>query len=448
MRIKSIIVWSSYALLSLAMLAGTASLASAQNVNIAPDDRYKGYPTSLVKWADALPNLSACVAGEGYEPTDTHLMQYTSRVKIAGTRVSATNECRWENTSKGWRWVLRPKGTKYALDALGRELFDMGSPNGKPCGNATPYGIPVNVPPAEAQVIVPPPPAPIAEPPAPAPVVVPPPPAAVVVPPPAPRPIPAMTHLEPVRKSRLIITFGVDYVAGVANSNYDEAIPNSGDVPQRHNFGMVRPRIDLSQPVNGIYASFASSLLGQASNMEYQAIDGWNTKRRDSDNSVDKSTELKVGYRRVVGEYFTVAGFAGWQQFGIHEKYFAQLTDTTTNRDYKGVVFGGQLTGATDSLDHQVSVNVSAGFGPIKRTLWTQQVYQGKAFPLATNPDANGHSLNIRLEGAVQVWKGLHANVAYNHLHVNSSRTNTFVADERFDVDAWSIGISYKLAIK
>lgn len=136
------------------------SLGWAQYV--APDDRYKGYPSELVQWMSAPPTaeqLAACLAGEYYEPADDSIAKYASRVKIADYRVTQVAECRWTLTAHSdpvlrWRLALRPPGTKIALDAQGRDLFDFGTANGVVCKNPSPYGWPVSSsPPA---VIVPP----------------------------------------------------------------------------------------------------------------------------------------------------------------------------------------------------------------------------------------------------------------------------------------------------
>ena len=135
-------------------------LALAQSSDIAPDDRYRGYPSSLVSFPPSLPDLKACVAQEYYEPLDVHLMRYTSRVKVASVRTQEYDECTWMRTRNGDRWVLRPKGTQVAQDAQGRDLFDYGSSNGKQCGNSRPVSIPVKPEPVvirEEPIVVPPP---------------------------------------------------------------------------------------------------------------------------------------------------------------------------------------------------------------------------------------------------------------------------------------------------
>lgn len=120
------------------LLIFIASVASSQDLR--PDDRYEGYPKSLIQWTSEPPDLVECQKGEYYEPSDFHLAKYENRVKVAGVRVQEFDECRWMLTSNRWRWVLRPKGTRHLIDALGRDLFDGGSPTGKPCINPSPFG--------------------------------------------------------------------------------------------------------------------------------------------------------------------------------------------------------------------------------------------------------------------------------------------------------------------
>lgn len=264
--------------------------------------------------------------------------------------------------------------------------------------------------------------------------------AAVPVPPQAARPAPPPAP----HKARLIVTAGVAYVTGNVLSEYLEAIPNAGDVPQRHNFSALVPTIKVNQYGSGIFGSFASHTLRSTSNMEFQSIDGWNSKRRDSDDSADKNTKFKVGYGHSIGEYFTAAGFVGWQRFCVCEKYFAQSTDTVTERDYRGMILGGELSGANHSLNHQIRVNLGIEFGPsLRRTQWTQQVYKGSSFPRANNPEADGHSLGFNVGVDVQLYKAVHVGVGFDHLGLKSTRTNTYVADERVSVNGFRIGVNY-----
>lgn len=113
-----------------------------------PDNRYDGYPSSLVQMTVTPLSLATCIAQEYYEPLDLHLVKYETRVKIASVRIQKYDECTWMLTRNKWRWVLRPAGTKVAQDAEGRDLFDFGSPTGNKCANPRPWSIAV-VPPAE-----------------------------------------------------------------------------------------------------------------------------------------------------------------------------------------------------------------------------------------------------------------------------------------------------------
>src|SRR6185295_16692710 len=61
-------------------LLAVASAVSAQDLR--PDNRYKGYPASLIQWPKGGPDLDACQAQEYYEPADVHLTKYVDRVKV------------------------------------------------------------------------------------------------------------------------------------------------------------------------------------------------------------------------------------------------------------------------------------------------------------------------------------------------------------------------------
>lgn len=172
-------------LLALVLVMWAAlSQAEAQPIYVVqPDDRYAGYPRGIpIRWPTAWPNLQQCRDQEYYEPKDVHLFQYRTRVKIASVQTQKTDQCVWESTSSGWRWVLRPAGTKFAVDDQGRELFDDGSPVGKACGNPRIVSIPI-----VDQVVEQPPPPQVVQPP-PAPVVLPPPPPSPETPVPPPPP--------------------------------------------------------------------------------------------------------------------------------------------------------------------------------------------------------------------------------------------------------------------
>lgn len=121
----------------------------AQGESFVMDDRYAGYPKELQPPKELPPlNLAECKAGEFYDPDDTHLLKYMSRVKMAkDPRILQDPECRIMLTVKGWRWVMRPVGTAIAVDEQGRDLFDL------ECGNPTPFGVPILPPPTVAAVV-------------------------------------------------------------------------------------------------------------------------------------------------------------------------------------------------------------------------------------------------------------------------------------------------------
>ncbi len=150
-------------LIVLVMTLLAPSLVWAQDVT--SDDRYKGYPKELIQWPTAPPTaeqIKECQAQEFYEPADYHLEKYAGRLKVASVRIQETSECTWMLTAhsdpaKRWRWVMRPAGTKVAQDKYGRDLFDLGSPTGKPCYNPRPLVVKIlPVVPMVPEIIVPP----------------------------------------------------------------------------------------------------------------------------------------------------------------------------------------------------------------------------------------------------------------------------------------------------
>ncbi|OGE80073.1 MAG: hypothetical protein A2660_00280 [Candidatus Doudnabacteria bacterium RIFCSPHIGHO2_01_FULL_45_18] len=129
-------------------------LGIAQELPV-PDNRYQGYPISI-SWPTELPDLLACQNQEYYEPLDLHLTQYESRAQVARIRVQEHDECPWMLTRYGWRYILRPAGTKVAVDAMGRDLFDEGSPTGMKCANPRPFSITIPPPSPPPSAVMPP----------------------------------------------------------------------------------------------------------------------------------------------------------------------------------------------------------------------------------------------------------------------------------------------------
>ncbi len=132
-------------LLLLGVSVFVAASLSAVAQEMRPDDRYYGYPQSLIEWPKSPPDMDICQAAEYYEPADTHLTKYVNRVTVADTRVQRFDECVWMLTRYKWRWVLRPRGTEVLVDEQGRDLFDHGSPFGMRCDNPRPFSFVVEV---------------------------------------------------------------------------------------------------------------------------------------------------------------------------------------------------------------------------------------------------------------------------------------------------------------
>lgn len=137
---------SMIALLLFVSAGWMSALAQVPGFTIVPDDRYDGYTGAKIEWPTT---PQVCGSQEYYEPRFTNLAR--KQVNVAGTRVQDKDECPWMLTSTGWNWVLRRAGTKVAVDAKGRDLFDLGRADGKVCGNPRmnppappPPAIPVN----------------------------------------------------------------------------------------------------------------------------------------------------------------------------------------------------------------------------------------------------------------------------------------------------------------
>lgn len=416
-----------------------------------PDDRYKGYPSSLIPKFKTLPDLTICATQKAYEPADTHLMKYTNRVKIARIRIQETDECAGMRTAAGDKWVIRVKGTKVAQDELGRDLFDYGSPTGSICGNARPFSIPVNMP------------APLALPPA-----------RVTTAPTQPteptprapraprvRPTPTSTPLKdlcpnivgvqtsvpddmivdkngncvvPQKASNLSVTVSVGHEVGSGHSIYYDQLPKSGDVPTDYDFSNTFATFRVDEG-HGFNVSIGATFQGDTSNITYTDLSGSAlVKRRQSDSSQDKWIQARVGYQRPLGP-IAVGGFVGWERHGLYETYFEGV-DTATVRSYQGIILGAEGTGSTDSDDHKVAVTVSGDYGPrLTRKSWTKQT----GFDQVNHADENAKSIGFRAELDVQVYKAVHVAVAFDHLGIDSTRPDTFAASESFSRNALQV---------
>lgn len=236
---------------------------------------------------------------------------------------------------------------------------------------------------------------------------------------------------------------GVGYRFGKVNSEYTDPIPDRGDVPQRHSFSTPVLTVRVRQAGQGLFAEGSTTFFGETSAMEFQAIDGWNTKKRDQDDSRDTAWAVKAGYKFGLADTLTLGGFAGWSRLCLCEQYEAQGATTTTERSYSGLIVGAELAGATDSDDHQVSVIVTGEFGPkLTRKSWTHQLYPGIDFPRVDHVDEDAKSFGFRAEADVQVVGIIHAMLAYDYLGVSSTRPEPYQAHERLTVNAITVGMN------
>jgi hypothetical protein len=416
-----------------------ATSAAAQTPFGKPDDRFKGYPKSLVPKFATPPTpaeLTACAANKYYEPIDTHLIKYVERIKHT-IRVQKTDECTGMRTAAGDKLVLRPKGTKVAVDELGRDLFDMGSPTGKVCGNGRLFSIPVNVPvtttpPAVIEV---PPPAVRAPRQAPVTPEVPEVPRRVV--PRQPAPPPTTTVISPNRPKPTYdgfgLSVGVKTVVGKVKSTYADPIPNSGDVPQRHNFRSVVAFAKIEPEDSGLFGLVEASVAGSAPGQEFQDITGsWITKRRASQSNQDKMYRALVGYGFSV-ESLTVSGYGGYKSLCFCENYTEGVA-TKTRRTYQGPVIGAEASGNAGRLNIAVGAEVGVGN---KRKSWTEQT----GFPRVDHATTSVTSLGLRIEGSVRVISFVHAFAGVEHLGINSTRPDTFAASERTGIKSVNFGV-------
>lgn len=140
-------------LMLFALIAFAIATVSAQSaVSLSPDNRYDDYKGIKIEWPSSEPDLTACKAGEYYEPSATNLARFATPEDAV--RLQEHDECTWMITTTGWRWVLRRAGTKVAVDKEGRDLYDLGRNDGKVCKNPRPFSVPYLPPVAE---VVPPP---------------------------------------------------------------------------------------------------------------------------------------------------------------------------------------------------------------------------------------------------------------------------------------------------
>ncbi|MBI4049745.1 MAG: hypothetical protein HY395_02960 [Candidatus Doudnabacteria bacterium] len=394
------------------------STASAQTPFGPPDERYshrvegqRPYPASLVPKFESAPTqdqLVACAGQKPYEPADTHLYRYVSRVKVARIRVQETDECTGMRTAAGDKLVLRPKGTKVAVDELDRDLFDFGSPNGAVCGNARVFSIPVNIPPPPAVIEEPAlmielPPRP--EPPAPR-----------VR---RPRPLPPLPPPVAVREKEegIIYQIGTGIIAGPVKTTYEYPDPNRGNVPQRHKMfaPVLTAQVDQSSQ-GGFFGSLTTSFAGSAWGMKLQDITGaWSGKSRDDDDSRDKLLRLSGGYKFPLGDVVSVGVGLSYDRFCLCEKYFAQNTNTVTKRSYRTLGLSVEATAATESRGLVVRVEGTLGLTG-KREKWTKQNYQGPPpidFPRIVDQRESaklhrlGAEADIRIAGPVRGFVGV-----------------------------------------
>lgn len=427
-----------------AMLEQAAQASSV----ITPDDRYKGYPRELIEWPTAPPNKDSCKAQEFYEPDDTHLEKYMSRVKVAPKpRVQQHDECVWMLTRNKWRYVMRPAGTKVAVDLNGRDLFDLGSGKGKVCVNPRPFSVayvaaePVNT--SANRVSVEPFDFKLTEPAAPAVTTTP-----VATPPPARATTTPVATITTTREHRadsgLVLTFGVEYIFGHVGQEYTDPIPDRGDVPQRHSFAAIVPVIKVEESRNsGWFVSAAISALGTTSAKEFQDVTGaWNVKKRDSDKTRDKVTKVVGGYKLPISDNVSVAPYVGYSRWCVCESYTGQGATTTTQLSFSGVVLGGELAG---NVGDRATVTVNGEFGPsLKRESWTHQTYPGITFPRVDHPDEKGKSFGFRAAVEARIAGPLHATAAFDYLGVSSVRPENFAAKEKTSRNSISIGVAYK----
>jgi hypothetical protein len=414
--------------------------AFAQTQNFTPDDRYKGYPSTLISWPTARPNVTACVAGEYYEPVDTHLTKYADRVKVARVRVQQYDECTFMLTSKSWRWVLRPAGTKVAVDAQGRDLFDYGSPKGRKCANPRPFAVAIapkvteveDTPVVKSRAFeIPEKTIDIPQP-------------KVVVPIVEEKPVEEPKKIESrISKGGLIFTLGVRADFFRVNYEYSDPIPDRGDVHQNHNGRglVVFGRFDQSE-MRGIYFSGEATVAADDDTMLYDDLQGNRLdKNRDSDSSKDKLVRIYGGYKHDVGEKLTVGGHVGYQRWGTDEKYRAQGADTTTKLFYAGMFFGGEATVSSERF----SVRVTGDYGPsMNRTSSTHQVYGSIDFPEVNHPNEKAKMVDLRATAEIRLTGPLNLVVAAEHLGINSTRPESFTAHEHVSNTTLSVGVALK----
>ena len=246
----------------------------------------------------------------------------------------------------------------------------------------------------------------------------------------------------------VIFDASVGYLYAPIRTEYSYSNPSSGDVPQKHNFAapIISARFDQSRH-SGVYASAMTTFLGLDTEQVYQDLQGnWLGKKRDSDTSRDKMLSVNAGYKFPVGDIVSVGAGMGFDYTCLCEKYFAQNTDSQTERSFKTLGVAVEASGSSNN--GRLTVHAGGTFGLWgQRNKWTQQVYQGPPvinFPKVTDAQQDAKlnrvsgEVEIRVAGPVHVfanvgwsrWNSNRPGPASNPATENTSAT-TFVAGIR-----------------
>lgn len=260
---------------------------------------------------------------------------------------------------------------------------------------------------------------------------------------PVPTPPPPSTRRSRTSTPGVTITAGVSYLVGRQKSTYTDSLRNSGDVPQKHPFTAVVPtvRADFA-PDHGLFVQGSGDLLAANGDHKFQDIsETWVTKKRDTDDSKDERLEVMAGWKFGVAG-LSIAPLAGYtSKCWTCEEYTGQGATTTTKRMFRGPFVGVEAAFDASAL----TVRVSGTYARLKRKAWTEQEYPGIDFPRATRPDQNAWSTGFRVEGEYRLMDSpIYATAAYEWTGISSRRPNTFAADERVNVNAFSVGVLYK----
>jgi hypothetical protein len=433
MRITHRIV-TAFVVTMVALLA--ANIASAQVV----DDRFDRFAAALKKDlgitlrmpTSAIPDVNTCLAQEYYAPSDFRLKAFGKYMPPA-TEVPLTEDaCVVMTTTSGPRSALLAKGTIVGVGENGAILYVAVCINPVFGAIAMPRETPtvVEAPPLARQLA----------PRAPATSQVPRlrlVPSAPAQPEPTTQPVDEETQEEEAPPAdSLVVSVGVGYTLGSDQTDYIYPNPGKGDVPKKNRYAspVLFARIDQSAD-HGVFVSAALTLCGSSSDMLFQDITGaWITKIRTTDNSCDKGYSFAGGYKFALGDVVHVGVSGNYDYWNFAQKYFAQNTNTVSERSFKTFGLGVEASGSTKNDNHKLTVSADGviGIGG-NRDNSTTQDYLGPpaiTFPKVTDSQQSAKLNRIGGRVSIQAIGNLHGFADVHRSAWSSIRPDPFLGTE------------------